>query len=168
MRSKHKINIFIENKKWIAEKDFKSKKNIDNFIYILSKKTINECFLQPKFKKFRYLETNINFILTDDKYLKKLNTNFLNKKKTTNVLSFPNDNFFKKNDDFLGEVFLSYEACKKEAIKYKISNKDRIGHLIVHGTLHLLGYDHKTKKDEINMLNIESKILNLLNINYYY
>ena len=167
MRSKHKINIFIENKKWIAEKDFKSKKNIDNFIYILSKKTINECFLQPKFKKFRYLETNINFILTDDKYLKKLNTNFLNKKKPTNVLSFPNENFFKYKENFLGEIFLSYETCKKEAKKFKIDSKDRIGHMIVHGTLHLLGYDHKTKVDEKKMIYIESKILNSLGINYY-
>ena len=129
--------------------------------------TINECFLQPKFKKFKNLKTNINFILADDRFLKKLNTNFLNNKKTTNVLSFPNENFFNNKENFLGEIFLSYEACKKEAKKFKINSKDRIGHLIVHGTLHLLGYDHKTKKDEKKMINIESKILNSLDINYY-
>ena len=167
MNFKHKINIFLENKKWLDKKIFKSKKSIDNFIYYLSQITINECFLQPKFKKFKNLKTNINFILTDDSFLKKLNTNFLNKKKTTNVLSFSNENFFKCRESFLGEIFLSYETCKKEAKKFKINNKDRIGHLIVHGILHLLGYDHNTKKDEKKMISIESKILNSLEINYY-
>ena len=115
MNLEQKINIFFESKKWLNKKIFKSKKNIDNFIYHLSQITINECFLQPKFKKFKNLKTNINFILADDKFLKKLNTDFLNKKKTTNVLSFPNKNFFNNKDNFLGEVFLSYETCKKEA-----------------------------------------------------
>jgi len=53
MNFKHKINIFLENKKWLDKKIFKSKKSIDNFIYYLSQITINECFLQPKFKKFK-------------------------------------------------------------------------------------------------------------------
>ena len=139
MRLKHKVNIFLENKKWLNKKIFKSEKSIDNFISYLSQITINECFLQPKFKKFKNLKTNINFILADDRLLKKLNTNFLNNKKTTNELTNPNENFF----------------------------KNKIGHLIVHGTLHLLGYDHKTKIDEKKMINIESKILNSLDINYY-
>ena len=56
---------------------------------------------------------------------------------------------------------------EKEAKKFKINSKDRIGHLIVHSTLHLLGYDHKTKIDEKKMISIESKILNSLEINYY-
>ena len=83
------------------------------------------------------------------------------------MLSFPNENFFKNKESFLGEIFLSYETCKKEAKKFKINNKDRIGHLIVHGILHLLGYDHNTKIDEKKMISIESKILNSLEINYY-
>jgi len=85
MNFKHKINIFLENKKWLDKKIFKSKKSIDNFIYYLSQITINECFLQPKFKKFKNLKTNINFILADDRFLKKLNNDFLNKNKEFTV-----------------------------------------------------------------------------------
>ena len=133
----------------------------------LSQTTVNECFLKPKFKKFKNLKININFILTDDSFLKKLNTDFLNKKKPTNVLSFPNENFFKNKENFLGEIFLSYDTCRKEAKEFKINSKDRIGHMVVHGILHLLGYDHKTKIAEKKMVNIESKILNSLDINYY-
>lgn len=167
MRNNHNINIFLENKKWLNKKTFNSKKKIDNYISKLSKITLKECFSKPKYKKFGNVKTYINFILTDDFFLKKLNSNFLNKRKPTNVLSFRNDNFFKNKDYFLGEIFLSYESCEKEAREFKIKNKDRVGHLIVHGTLHLLGYDHKTKRDEKIMENIESKILKSLNINYY-
>ena len=166
-RNSHKINIFLENNKWLDKTLFKSKRDINKLISNLSKTTINECFLQPKFRKFKNLKTNINFILVDDKFLKKLNTNFLNNKKPTNVLSFPNEDFFNNKETFLGEIFLSYDACKKEAEQFEINSKDRIGHLIVHGTLHLLGYDHKTKIGEKKMINIESKILNSLGINYY-
>ena len=81
MSLNHKINIFLENKKWLDKKIFKSKKSIDNFIYHLSQITINECFVQPKFRKFKNLKTKINFILADDRFLKKLNNDFLNKKK---------------------------------------------------------------------------------------
>ena len=167
MMPSQKINIFIENKKWLDKKIFKSKKNIEDFVCHLSQVTISECFLKTEFKKFKNSKPHINIILSDDKFLKKLNTFFLNKKKATNVLSFPNEKFFKGKENFLGEIFLSYETCKKEAKKFKINNKDRIGHLIVHGILHLLGYDHNTKIDEKKMISIESKILNSLEINYY-
>ncbi len=159
MISSHKINIFFDNKNWLDKKVFKSKKDLINFINKISIHTLNDHFKNDKIK--------INFILTNDKLLKKLNTEFLKKKKTTNILSFSNDNFLKKNDYFLGEIFLSYEKCKKEAEKLKISKKNRIGHLVVHGILHLLGYDHKSKKDEKKMEYIESKILKDLSINYY-
>ena len=167
MRSNSKINIFLKNNKWLDKKSFNTQKNINNFVIHSSKITLNECFLLPKFKKLKKLKIKINFILADDKFLEKLNTFFLNKKKPTNVLSFPNENFSKNHDGFLGEVFLSYETCKKEAKKFKINFKDRIGHLVVHGILHLLGYDHKTKVAEKKMVRMESKILNLQGINYY-
>ena len=69
----HRINIFLESKKWVDKKIFKSKKSIDKFIYHLSQETIKKCFLQPRFKRFKNLKTNVNFILADDKFLKKLN-----------------------------------------------------------------------------------------------
>ena len=93
MRSNSKINIFLKNKKWLDKKSFNTQKNINNFVIHSSKITLNECFLLPKFKKLKKLKIKINFILADDKFLEKLNTFFLNKKKPTNVLSFPNENF---------------------------------------------------------------------------
>ena len=59
----HRINIFLESKKWVDKKIFKSKESIDKFIYHLSQETIKKCFLQPRFKRFKNLKTNVNFIL---------------------------------------------------------------------------------------------------------
>ena len=171
MKINHKVNVFLENKKWLNNKIFISKRNINEILYKISYLTLKEGIKLSKLNKTKGIsnnfDTNINFILANDALLKKLNTKFLNKKKPTNVLSFPNENFSKNHDGFLGEVFLSYETCKKEAKKFKINFKDRIGHLVVHGILHLLGYDHKTKVAEKKMVRMESKILNLQGINYY-
>ena len=81
-------------------------------------------------------------------------------KKSTNVLSFPNDDSQKDKSRFLGEIFLAYETCIKEAKKLNIKNIHRIAHLIVHGTLHLLGFDHINNKDYFRMKKIEKNILN--------
>ena len=170
MKINHKIDIFIESKKWLDKKTFMSKKSINHAIYRFSYKALEGGISRSKFKKSKKIkkfDSKINFILADDKLLKKLNTKFLKKRKTTNVLSFPNEDYKKNKTNFLGEVFIAYESCIKEAKKLNINNIDRIGHLIVHSTLHLLGFDHIRKKDEKKMIIIESKILDSLGINYY-
>ena len=150
MKINHKVNVFLENKEWLNNKIFISKRNINEILYKISYLTLKEGIKLSKLNKTKGIsnnfDTNINFILANDALLKKLNTKFLNKKKPTNVLSFPNDDFQDKKDKLLGEVFLAYETCIKEAEKLNINYFDRVGHLIVHGTLHLIGYNHKKKK----------------------
>ena len=82
-------------------------------------------------------------------------------------MSFPNDSFQKDKNNFLGEIYLAYETCIKESEKMKIKEIDRLSHLIVHGTLHLLGFDHKKKKERLRMEMVENKILNFFKIRYY-
>jgi len=170
MRINHKIKIFIENKQWLNKKMFDTKKNINTKIYNFSYNALKNGILLSKFnknKKIKKFDSKINFILADDKLLKELNTKFLKKKISTNVLSFPNDSFQKDEAQFLGEIFLAYETCVKEAKKLNIKNIDRVCHLIVHGTLHLLGFNHKKEKEEKKMRNIENKTLNSLGMYYF-
>ena len=166
MNINHKVNIFFDSKKWLNKTIFSSKKNVKDTIYNFSYKTLEHGTLNSRFKKNKFFNTNINFILSDDKLLKKLNTKFLKKTTTTNVLSFPNDNFQKNNIDFLGEIYLAYNTCINEAKKLNVSNINRVGHLIIHGTLHLLGFDHKNEKEQKKMKVIEDEILNFFNIHY--
>jgi probable rRNA maturation factor len=88
--------------------------------------------------------------LTDDAEVHMLNRDFRDKDKPTNVLSFPQvqDDLLEglaNSDDgeiLLGDIVLARETCVREAEEKGISIVDHATHLIVHGTLHLVGYDH--------------------------
>ena len=97
--------------------------------------------------------------------MKKLNKKFRNKNKPTDVLSFPFSNKIKnKKNLYLGDIAISYEIVNKRS---KNSNFFlEFDKMWVHGYLHLLGHDHKNKKDFNKMKKIEDLILNkFYNIN---
>jgi len=90
--------------------------------------------------------------LTSDDEVRILNNRYRHKDKPTNVLSFPMvqpdllDTVTQNSDDgevILGDIVLAHGVCVAEAAERRISVEDHATHLIVHGTLHLLGYDHQ-------------------------
>lgn len=93
--------------------------------------------------------------LSDDTEVRGLNATYRGKDKATNVLSFPmlQPDFMEATalaDDgeiLLGDVILAWETCVAEAAEKQIAIVDHATHLIVHGTLHLLGYDHELGED---------------------
>ena len=106
-----------------------------------------------------FSETEISVVLTDDKEIQRLNKTFRHQDKPTNVLSFPS-----KEERELGDILLSYETVAKEAAMREISPLHHTLHLIIHGFLHLLGYDHEEDKTAHHMEAIEIHILKDLNI----
>lgn len=110
--------------------------------------------------------------LTNDDEVQKLNAGYREKDKPTNVLSFPlvpRDmlNALANTDDgevLLGDIILARETCHKEATEKQISVEDHAAHLIVHGTLHLLGYDHQNDADALTMEALETRALENLGI----
>jgi probable rRNA maturation factor len=86
--------------------------------------------LQREHKQFE----TVNVILADDAYLQRLNENYFKKKKTTNVISFD-----------LGSVAEIYVSEQQARDKYDLH------YYIMHGLLHTIGYDHRTKKEEQHM-----------------
>ena len=106
-----------------------------------------------------------SFLLTDDTNIKILNYKWRKKNNSTNVLSFPVSSFLKEDDHFfIGDIVLSYETILKECKKRKISFKEHFIHLCLHGMLHLLGFNHKDKKDKKVMESTEIRFLSLINI----
>lgn len=87
------------------------------------------------------------------KEMTKLNETFRLKKGPTNVLSFP----FEK--PYLGDIVICSEVVKKEARDQNKSLTAHFAHMVIHGTLHLLGYDHVKEKDAVKMEKLEIKIL---------
>lgn len=117
----------------------------------------------------------VNLSLSNDAQVQGLNAQFRGMDKPTNVLSFANvdDEFFfmeLKNADVaeIGDIIIARETLLREAEQKHILPEDHFAHLLVHGILHLFGYDHQNDSDAEEMEQIEIKILEQLNINNPY
>ncbi len=111
-------------------------------------------------------------LATDDE-VRTLNAQYRHKDKPTNVLSFPMvqadllETISQNSDDgevLLGDIVLAYGVCAAEAAEKGISTEDHATHLIVHGTLHLLGYDHIEDHEAEAMESIEIDALTSLGL----
>lgn len=114
----------------------------------------------------------VNLSLSNDEEVHRLNKEFRNMDKPTNVLSFANidaPDFGEELADCdnvleLGDIIIALETMEKEAKEQNISLHDHLSHLLVHGLLHLLGYDHQEDDEAEHMESLEVKILQQLNI----
>lgn len=104
---------------------------------------------------------SITFLFTDDEQIRALNVQFRGKDKTTNVLSFPSLSGTHPPDEAapLGDVALAYETVAREADAEKKPFNDHLCHLIVHGFLHLVGYDHLSEEEAEEMEDLERRVL---------
>ena len=108
-------------------------------------------------------KSRFTILLAGNARLKTLNHDFRGKNKPTNVLSFPSD-----EKDYRGDIALAYGVTKAEAAAAKKSFADHATHLVVHGVLHLAGYDHEHARDAKIMEPLEVKILARLGISNPY
>jgi probable rRNA maturation factor len=109
--------------------------------------------------------------LTDNEQVRALNARWRDKNKPTNVLSFPmlgEDDLRDANiagpELLLGDIILARGVCEVEAAEKGVSIEQHAAHLIVHGTLHLLGYDHQQEDDASDMEAREIRALERLGI----
>lgn len=100
----------------------------------------------------------LTLVLTNDAEVKALNHQYRSKNKPTNVLSFPDGSHIEGVTQ-LGDVVMSYDTLKAEAQAQKKSLKNHAIHLAIHGTLHLLGFDHETEHEAASMEAREIQIL---------
>ena len=107
------------------------------------------------------LEAQINIIIVDDKYIIRLNKEYLNKNTTTDVLSF---NLSDDGEEELeGEVYANIDQIKRQASDSQVPLKEEIYRIVIHGLLHLLGYDDQTGKQQQIMIQKEDQYLEILN-----
>jgi probable rRNA maturation factor len=99
---------------------------------------------------------NMQVIFVTQNEIHTLNKTYRDMDKPTDVLSFINEDI---EDNSLGDVFISIEQAKKQAIDYGHSFEREIGFLAVHGYLHLKGFDHHTEAEEKLMVLEQEKIL---------
>ena len=105
--------------------------------------------------------------LSNDKEIKDFNLKWKGINKSTNILSFlNNDNLFsfENNMLYLGDIIVSYDTLLKEVKSRKIDFQDHLSHILIHGILHLKGYTHDKEEDTRLMQNEEKRLLKNLNI----
>jgi probable rRNA maturation factor len=132
------------------------------------------------------IDCEVSVILVDNKEIRKLNNEFRNIDRETDVLSFPmldypqNKVFKEVYSDYefdesymdegalvLGDVVLSLEKVKEQSLEYDHSFEREAGYLTVHSILHLLGYDHLDEEQKVFMRSREEHILDKLDIKRY-
>lgn len=136
-----KINIFNETA-------IRFKRKFINTIKMLVKNTLKKNF------------NEVNLIFVGDNEIKKLNKKFLNKDKTTDVIAFNYNNEIMQQK--LADIYISLDTAKKNAKEYGLEFETEILILVVHGTLHIAGYNDKTKKERKKMNELSLKILKTL------
>ena len=105
--------------------------------------------------------------LSNDKEVKVFNLKWKGINKSTNILSFLNNDkifSFENNMIYLGDLIISYDTLLKEVKSKKIDFQDHLSHILIHGILHLKGYTHDKEEDTRLMQNEEKRLLKNLNI----
>ncbi len=111
-------------------------------------------------------DTEISLLFTNDDAIQILNREYRGKDKPTNVLSFPQHEgdadptlLIPGEPEHIGDIILAFETIQREALEQNKSLRDHLCHMIVHGTLHLLGYDHEDDGEAEEMEALEIEIL---------
>ena len=141
------INVFSNEKAWS-----KRLKNKELFFHKI-------CKFFPK--KYQFLNKKISFtvLLSNNKNIKKLNKDFRNKNKSTDILSFPfSEKLRLTKKTYLGDIIISYDFIDKPKSQKLIFFKKKLIKTFIHGFLHLLNFDHVRNKEYKKMLKEEEKI----------
>ena len=108
------------------------------------------------FKDYNHKDFSINYILTNDKKLNSLKNSFFNENVLTDVIAF---NLEEPGQSIEGEIYISLDRVKENASLYKQNFKIEFCRVIIHGTLHLLGFNDKTKDEKQNMTDLENRYI---------
>lgn len=117
-------------------------------------------------------EIEVCVVLTNDAEIHELNRDYRGMDKPTNVLSFANlesdsaaDELAMEDMPFaLGDVIIAWETMQREAVEQHKKFEDHLRHMLVHGALHLLGYDHMTEEEAAEMEGLEIRILEKMSV----
>ena len=151
----------------IVYKDIKEEPTYESIV----KKVFDKCFEEENLQNSKLY---ITVTFTNPENIRKINKQYRNIDKATDVLSFPlyeKQELDKKieqqeflHEDVLGDVVISIEKVEEQAKEYGHSFERELSYMLVHGFYHLMGYDHIEKKKKKKMREKEEKILDILKI----
>ena len=110
--------------------------------YTLRHKTLIRNWIEATIITEGYQLSELNFILCSDEYLLRINQDYLQHDDYTDIITFDNSEELKI---IVGDIFISLDRIKENAVNFKSTTLDELCRVMIHGTLHLLGYKDKTK-----------------------
>ena len=141
------VYVFSEERAWINR--------IKNYEFFFK----NFCKALPKKYKFSNKKVSLSLMLSNNKNIKRLNRNFRNKNKPTDILSFPNNKKLQiSRNTYLGDIIISYNFMDKPRYQSLKLFQEKLIKTFIHGFLHLLKFDHIKDKDYKKMLKEEELI----------
>ncbi|MCZ2328065.1 rRNA maturation RNase YbeY [Bartonella sp. F02] len=145
------IDITIKNAEWEKEE----------VLYDITKKALQTTFQHISLDN---ITSELSLLFTDDKHMAEINAQWRNKNQSTNVLSFPAFPLKAgtKPGFMLGDIVIARETVMREAQEEGKLFQEHLTHMIIHGILHLLGYDHETDEEAHQMEQLEREILQKL------
>ena len=137
-----------------------TKENLDEYFNVMHEVLVHGI------EKLKVGDVSFNVIIVDNDYIHKLNKEYRNVDRETDVISFAleDDKTFNPLERVLGDIYISIDKAKSQSEEYGHSLKRELCFLAVHGMLHLLGYDHMEKEDEKVMFGLQEEILDEMDI----
>ncbi|QRM54034.1 rRNA maturation RNase YbeY [Sinorhizobium sp. BG8] len=148
------IQISVEEGPWPSEDD----------LLVMSERVLfaaAEFLAKEEGQPFPDTEPELSLVFTSDEEIRAINAEWRNQDKPTNVLSFPAFPVVpgKMPGPMLGDIILAYETLEREAAELGKTFDAHLTHLLVHGFLHLFGYDHMETEEAEKMEGLETRIL---------
>lgn len=111
-----------------------------------SKKVLN--IIEKVIRREKKIPGDLIFVISNNKEIRKINKEFLNHNYNTDVIAFD----YSDGSTLNGEIYISYEKVKENANNYKVSYWEELIRVMIHGTLHLCGYDDSTEEERKLMM----------------
>lgn len=132
--------------------------NEEVFFLLRNKKKIRN-WIVSALNTEEYAPENINFIFCSDQFLHNTNVKYLQHDTLTDVITFDTSEI---DDEISGDIFISIDRVKENAKTFKVNFYNELHRVMIHGILHLMGYNDKTKKEQEMMKSKEDYYLSLL------
>lgn len=132
----------------------------EDITYKLEQKIATRLWISSTINQEGFTLQELNFIFCSDEYLLNINKQYLKHNTYTDVVTFDNTT---KKGVIVGDIFISIDRIKENSIAFSVAETDELHRVIIHGTLHLLGYKDKNKESKALMTQKEDQYLSARN-----
>jgi rRNA maturation RNase YbeY len=128
--------------------------------FVLKNKAKIRTWIFTTIESYKKKPQTINYIFCSDEHLRKVNIDYLQHDYYTDIITFDNSEF---EDEIQGDLYISLDRIRENASDFGVSFETELHRVLIHGVLHLIGYEDDTDEAEAEMRVLETKALEILN-----